>query len=280
MEGRDTTTAAGPVGTIRRMAMTTPGEVARLAGRLPGGMTPERGEQIHEFIRTHRPESCLELGFANGVGALYIGSALEANGCGTLTSVDRRRARNRHPSAGDLLESAGLSGRVTLVYEETSYVWFLHDTLRSQLNAGGEVEPCYDFVFLDGAHTWDVDALAFTLADRLLRPGGWMLFDDLDWRLDERWRKVPEHQRSFAQVTEIWELLVLTHPAYDAFRSDGQWGWARKSIADRPPTRLLVKHDLVGGARSLARLGRARLRGSRVVRGSRSPSEGHRAPPS
>jgi hypothetical protein len=107
-----------------------------------------------------------------------------------------------------------------------------------------------------------------------------VLFDDLDWRLDARWRKVPDYQRSFAQVTEIWELLVLTHPGYDAFRSDGQWGWARKSIAERPPARLLVKHDLVGGARSLARLGRARLQGARVTRRIRPPSGGHRVPPS
>jgi predicted O-methyltransferase YrrM len=242
------------------MAITTPGEVARLAGRLPAGMTPERGEQIHEFIRKHRPSSCLELGFANGLGALYIGSALEANGVGTLTSVDRRRARNRRPSAHDLIEAAGLTGRVSLVYEETSYTWFLHDTLRAQLTAEGEIEPCYDFVFLDGAHTWDVDALAFALVDRLLVPGGWMLFDDLDWTLDHRWARVPVRQRSLAQVGEIWELLVVTDPGYDVLRSDGQWGWARKSATASAPSRLLVKRDLVGGAMSLARTARARLR--------------------
>jgi predicted O-methyltransferase YrrM len=240
------------------MAFTTPAEVARLTGRLPAGMTPERGEQIHQFIRTHRPESCLELGFANGVGALYIGSALEANGFGTLTSVDRLRARNRRPNASELIEEAGLGGRVTLVYEQTSYTWFLHDTMRARLAAAGALEPCYDFVFIDGAHTWDADALAFGLADRLLAPGGWVLFDDLDWTLDRRWRRIPDHQRSFAQVTEIWELLVLTHPGYDEFHSDGHWGWAHKSTSERPPTRLLVKRDLVGAAVSLARLGRGR----------------------
>lgn len=251
------------------MAITTADEVARLAGRLPAGMTPERGAQIHEFIRTHRPASCLELGFANGVGALYIGSALEANGFGTLTSVDRGKARNRRPRAGDLIEEAGLGRRVTLVYEETSYTWFLHDTLRAQLSAAGEIEPCYDFVFIDGAHTWDVDGLTFALADRLLVPGGWILFDDLDWVLDGRWRRIPDHQRSFAQVGEIWDLLVLTHPGYDEFHSDGHWGWARKSVSDRAATRLLVKRDLVGAAVSLVRLGRTRLRASRTT--SRHP---------
>ena len=248
------------------MAITSAAEVARLAGRLPAGMSLERGEQIHDFIRTNRPVSCLELGSANGLGALYIGSALEANGTGTLTSVDRRRARNRRPSAADLIEQAGLGGRVSLVYEETSYTWFLHDTLRAQLKDDGEVEPCFDFVFIDGAHTWDVDALAFSLADRLLVPGGWMLLDDLDWVLDGRWPRVPDHQRSFAQVREIWELLVLTHPRYDEFHSDGHWGWARKSVTEQPPTRLLVKRDLVGAAFSFVRLARSRLRADRTSR--------------
>ncbi len=68
------------------MAIASAAGVARLIGRLPGGMTLERGEQIHDFVRARRPSSCLELGTANGVGALSIGSALEANGFGTLTA--------------------------------------------------------------------------------------------------------------------------------------------------------------------------------------------------
>jgi predicted O-methyltransferase YrrM len=229
-------------------------------------MTFERGEQIHDFIRARRPSSCLELGTANGVGALYIGSALEANGYGTLTSVDKQQdAQIRRPRARDLVDDAGLSGRVTLVHEATSYTWFLHDTLRAQLTPTGEVEPKYDFVYIDGAHTWDVDALAFALADRLLVPGGWILFDDLEWVLDERWPSVPEHQRSLAQIREVWELLVLTHPRYDEFHSDGHWAWARKSTSEQPPTRLLVKRDLVGTTVSLLRLARNRLRAHRSV---------------
>ena len=149
---------------------------------------------------------------------------------------------------------------MTLVHEETSYTWFLHDTLRAQLKADGEVEPKYDFVYIDGAHTWDVDALAFALADRLLVPGGWILFDDLDWVLDARWPNVPDYQRSLAQIREVWELLVLTHPRYDEFHSDGQWAWARKSASEQPSSRLLVKRDLVGAAVSLLRLARNRLR--------------------
>ncbi len=43
--------------------------------------------------------------------------------------------------------------------------------------------PVFDYVFLDGAHTWAHDALAFVLADRLLAEGGYLDFDDYAWSL-------------------------------------------------------------------------------------------------
>ena len=108
------------------MAITTAAEVADLAGALPAGIAPERGEELYRFIREHRPRSCLELGVGHGVSALYIGAALEANGAGTLTTVDRQSAQDRTPPARDVIEQAGLSARIDVRYEETSYTWFLH----------------------------------------------------------------------------------------------------------------------------------------------------------
>jgi predicted O-methyltransferase YrrM len=109
------------------MTVTTAAEVVALAGALPGGIPPERGAELYRFIREHRPRNCLELGVGHGASALYIGAALEANGSGTLTSVDLTSARNRRPPATDLIQLAGLSDRVDVVFEETSYTWFLHD---------------------------------------------------------------------------------------------------------------------------------------------------------
>jgi hypothetical protein len=58
-----------------------------------------------------------------------------------------------------------------------SYNWSLMKLLRS---GGG---PRYDFVYVDGAHTWNVDALTFFLVDRLLDVGGYIDFDDYTWSL-------------------------------------------------------------------------------------------------
>jgi predicted O-methyltransferase YrrM len=240
-------------------AITTASQTRTLVGDTGGGTTPPRGERIHNFVRDHAFEHCLELGFAHGVGSVYIASALEANGRGHLTSVDVPSALDRLPLASDLLEQAGLAHRVSLVVEPTSYTWFLHRILREQLQES-TIDPLYDFVFIDGAHTWDVDGFAFLLVDKLLKPGGWILFDDLYWRLDaQRWPEVPDAQRAIAQVNEVWDLLVLTHPGYDEMRTDGSWGWAHKATTPAPQTRVVTEvAPLLVQLREVARFARAR----------------------
>jgi hypothetical protein len=59
-----------------------------------------------------------------------------------------------------------------------SYNWSLLKLIQD--NDG---RPIFDYIFLDGAHTFSVDALSFFLCDRLLKPGGYLDFDDYNWRL-------------------------------------------------------------------------------------------------
>jgi predicted O-methyltransferase YrrM len=244
---------------LAAMAASSVDEAREIVAGIGGGTSPQRGEEIHRFVREQRFEHCLELGFAYGVSSVWIGSALEANGFGTLTSVDILAAHERRPTARDTLERAGLTDRVELVYEETSYTWYLQRMLRQQLR-DGLVEPLFDFVFLDGAHTWDADGLAFLLVDRLLKPGGWILLDDLDWKLDvERFPDVPSAQRELAQIREVWDLLVLPDSSYDEMSTDGLWGWARKSPTATPAVRTIVRRDLVGSVRELGRMARSKL---------------------
>ena len=218
----------------------------------------ERGAELYEWIRAHRPAASLELGFAHGISTLYIAAALESIGSGKLTSVDREMALELAPHANDLLARADLAHRVELVYEKTSYIWFLHRKLREQLR-DGRCEPCYDFVFIDGAHSWETDGFAFFLADKLLRPGGWILFDDLQWKHDERWPEIPSEQRDLPQIGEVFELLVGTHPSYRELRSDGNWGWARKAEAAEPLVRTVYRRDLRETVRDAVELVRGRL---------------------
>jgi hypothetical protein len=42
----------------------------------------------------------------------------------------------------------------------------------------------FDYIFIDGAHTFAIDALIFFLAERSLKIGGYIDFDDYDWSID------------------------------------------------------------------------------------------------
>jgi predicted O-methyltransferase YrrM len=246
---------------VPRVATTTPEQARDLVGEAGGGTSATHGAEIHDFVREHRFSNCLELGFAWGVGAVYIASALEANGHGRLTSVDMPFEERRAVEGTALLERAGLTHRVEVVLEDGGYNWFLHRKLKEQVRDGA-VEPLYDFVFLDGAHTWLEDGLALLLIERLLKPGGWIHLDDLAWLPTAR-KDLPEHQRTFSHVRDIWDLLVVPNPIYDEMRIDGATAWARKSLTPVAQTRVVYKQDLKTAVRSIVwelrtRIGRRR----------------------
>ena len=97
-------------------------------------------------------------------------------------------------------------------------------------------EPIFDFCYIDGAHDWYNDGFAFFLVDKLLVPGGWILFDDINWTFgkspsmknSEKVKNMPSDERDTAQVGKIYELLVKTHPQYHNFMVRGDWAYAQK----------------------------------------------------
>lgn len=195
-------------------------------------MPPERGKLIYEFVRTHKPQGILELGFAHGTSSCYMAAALEENGGGSITTIDSLVAKSRVPSIDDLIGRTDLGKFINPVYAERSYTWELMKLLDKHTKEG-KTEPQFDFVFIDGGHTWDSDGFSFFLADRLLRPGGWFLFDDVLWTPSvcngEDWvDAMPAEEREVAHVEKIFNLLVVPHPDYDSFEFDGTWAWARK----------------------------------------------------
>jgi hypothetical protein len=58
-----------------------------------------------------------------------------------------------------------------------SYNWALMKILKEA------DKPIFDYIYIDGAHTWTIDALAYFLCDKLLKPGGYIDFDDYCWKL-------------------------------------------------------------------------------------------------
>lgn len=193
-------------------------------------MKTAQGRQVYDLLIEHKLSRVLELGFAHGKSTCYLAAAVDELPDGHVLTMDKPSALQRSPNIHQLLEKVGLAERVTPVFCETSYTWELMKLLEQ------DPQPQFDFAYIDGGHTWDVTGFGFFLVDRLLAPGGWMLFDDLNWTIAKSeglrsasWaQKLPEEQRVTPQVRKVFELLVQTHPDYDEVYEKDGWGWARK----------------------------------------------------
>ncbi|MEL7030016.1 MAG: class I SAM-dependent methyltransferase, partial [Pseudomonadota bacterium] len=149
--------------------------------------SPHKGRIFYDFILDNGIRSALELGFAHGVSSGYFAAALDQTD-GRLHSVDLAEA-GFSPAIEELVEKLGLEQRVEVHREISSYTWFLYRMIAAQTK-NGICEPIYDFIFIDGPKDWTNDGAAFFMAAKLLKPGGWIMFDDYAWnyRDDERLR--------------------------------------------------------------------------------------------
>lgn len=126
-----------------------------------------------EFLSTTQCRTIAEIGVERGATSKEILRWLD--GSGVLHLFDYE---DRIKLITARLQSLGFSNFVFHGNSRTtldSYNWSLMKMLKD-----GHI-PCFDYVYLDGAHTWGVDALAFLLIDRLLKPGGYIDFDDYGW---------------------------------------------------------------------------------------------------
>ncbi len=227
-------------------------------GSLPH-MTFDQATVMTDLILEHRFTEVLELGFAHGVSTCYMAGALDEIGEGTITTIDLLSARERHPNAEQLLARLGLAKYARVFYEPTCYTW----RLMRMLEEG--CPPRFDLCYIDGAHNWFTDGFAFFLVDKLLRPGGLIIFDDVDWTYakspalgqTDRVKKMPVDQQTTPQVRKIYELLVKPHPSYEAFMVRDGWAYARKrqsspdGAGDLPRTEMVytTKYVHVGVGR-------------------------------
>ena len=208
-------------------------------------MRHSQAELLRDLIVEHDAQDILEIGFFHGKSSAYIASILEDLGRGHLVTIDKDTARKRDPNIEEVLSTLDLTHRVTPVYAHRSYTWELAKMIEAK------PRPQFDMCYFDGGHTWDVTGFGFVLVDMLLRPGGWIVFDDLPWTIEaamqnrtevpEHWRAVDSEERSTPAVKLVFDLLV-PHLGYTDKHivNDGQWGIARKPLDEskgRAPAR-------------------------------------------
>lgn len=216
--------------------------VADVVGSTPY-MKPRQAQIITDLIREYDLKDVLELGIMHGVSTCYIADTLRDLGGGHVTSLDLDLSRDNKPDAETLLKQLGLMEMVTIRLDPTSYVWTLMKMLEE------DPAPRYDLCYLDGAHDWFADGFAFFLVDKILRPGGWLVFDDISWSFatspalaaTDRVQEMPLEQRNTQQVRKVYDLLVKTHPSYAEFKIVDDWGMARKrtDVPTAGPTRIV-----------------------------------------
>jgi len=140
-------------------------------------MTHAKAKILREVMLEEDARTILEIGFAQGKSSAYIAAVLEDQGEGSLLTIDMQSATRQSPNIEDVLEKLGLSHRVTPLYCKRSYTW----ELQRLINA--PETPQFDLCFFDGGHTWDSTGFGVVLVDMLLRPGGVMILNDLDWSI-------------------------------------------------------------------------------------------------
>ncbi len=198
-------------------------------------MKEKQAEYIKFFIKTFGLYNVLELGFAHGESSAYIAAIIEDNGSGKLTTIDKANAIYREPPIEQVLSDLDLRHWVNVVYAERSYTWELGKMIKQ------DSKPFFDLCYLDAGHTWDVTGFGFVLIDMLLKPGGWIIFDDLDWTLAYSIKRNPEKEAQISKrysqdeinakgVRMVWDILV-PRLGYVNTYEETRFGWG---IAQKP----------------------------------------------
>lgn len=223
-------------------------EINKILGDIYG-MGSESGKILYDFVLNNDIQNILELGFAHGRSTCYMAAALSKKGVGSIKAMDLLNPkkvfkgirfssiglRRGKPKIISLLEEAKFDSFVKPVFANSSYNWELMKLIEERTQ-NGSCEPLFDFCFIDGAHSWGVDGFAFFLVEKLLKPKGWLLFDDLHWTYEssptlgktKMVKQMPEDERKTSQVNKIFTLLVSQHPNFQNFKQEGEWGWAQK----------------------------------------------------
>ena len=195
-------------------------------------MNAARAGILRDLIHRFDARDILEIGFYQGKSSLYIAGALEDLGRGQLTTIDRESAKKHDPNIETLLGQAGLAHRVTPVYAFRSFTWEL------QKMVAQDPRPQFDLCYFDGGHTWDETGFGFLLVDLLLRPGGVIVFDDMNWTVagSAAYTKNVAKSATYSpdeaaarSVERVWDLLVPERGYERIERHDKiHWGVARK----------------------------------------------------
>jgi predicted O-methyltransferase YrrM len=190
------------------------------------------GRILYEFIVANHLSGGLELRSSPGISTVYLAGAIEALGAGMLRSVCQKMPQQDSYDIRAALQRTGLERFVALYEESSSYSWRMMKFLQED-----HFEQ-YDFCLIDGGQTWAGVGFACCLAERILKPDGWILLDNIDFSFREsrvknkKWvTSKQEDEQTTHQVQCVFELLLQQNPAFGAFLRRGPLALAKKRRA-------------------------------------------------
>lgn len=196
-------------------------------------MDEGRANFMRDLITAEDSKDLLEIGFWRGKSSAYFAAILEDLNRGHLTTVDRKRPKPLVPGITEVLESLGLTHRVTPVIAHRSHTWIMSNWIAKT------PVPQFDFIYFDGGHTWDDTALGVTLCSMLLKQGGILVLDDLFWSINSTISRTPSNAKYYKgysknemkgkPVMRTWQTLV-PYLGFGDLRIEKElrWGIARK----------------------------------------------------
>jgi predicted O-methyltransferase YrrM len=126
----------------------------------------EEGNYIKKIIEKNNFKKCLEIGFANGISSVYVLMNKDVS----LISIDPFQKTQWKSNGIKLLKKLNLNKRHKLI-EKKSY-----EALPELLKKYGE--QYFDFIFIDGWHTFDYTLVDFFYSNLLLKINGIIIIDD------------------------------------------------------------------------------------------------------
>jgi len=166
---------------------------------------------IRDLVNEYDLSNFLEIGFFHGKSSIYMGAILREIGKGHLLTIDLENARSKSPNINDLIDATGFADLITPVFAHRSYTWELAKLIRD-----GKRE-LFDFCYLDGGHTFDATALGVMLVGALMKPGGILVIDELDWSMvnSKHYQENPEQAEKYSLdeqnsqgIRIVWNKLL------------------------------------------------------------------------
>src|SRR3989442_1050578 len=142
---------------------------------LHSGLGSKASQKITGLVRQLNARRTLEVGMAMGCSTLSILEGLSSDGLHTAIDPNQtlEGGYGWHGIGLESVRRAGFADRFNLI-EQLSYLAL------PQLLAVGEQ---YDFILIDGWHSYDYTFIDYFYSDLLLRDGGILVIDD--WRMPQ-----------------------------------------------------------------------------------------------